>query len=318
MRGILPIKQKRVTHRRLLYCFDWTVIFLSALIGGLLYGFVPARQHLFRLDDPEISYPYHPDIIPTWSLFVICWVLPFIVLSLIAVFVVRSKHDFHHAAMGLCQTIALILVTTAVVKIFLGGLRPHFLVRCAPDVLNVPVTAQHGYDGRYYDTSVCTNPNKAELNDAQAAFPSGHAALAAGGLNYLSLYMNGKFKVFQHQGHLLVYILIAACTFGSVLVGFTRVVDFHHTFYNVMMGWTMGFLVALSMYRLNYVSLFGALNHVPVADTWNTEGRQYLLEEYRNKILTSPEAQNADISHLIDGEEQDEVSPATSLTSEVQ
>jgi hypothetical protein len=36
MRGILQIRQKRLTHRRLLYVFDWVVIVVSALIGGML------------------------------------------------------------------------------------------------------------------------------------------------------------------------------------------------------------------------------------------------------------------------------------------
>lgn len=309
MKGILPLKQKRLTHRRLLYVFDWIVIGVSALIGGLLYGFVPVRQHLFRLDDPNIAYPYHPDIITFGTLMLLCFVIPITVIALMAVFVVKSKHDFHHAAMGLCQTVALLLVTTAIVKIFLGGLRPHFLERCNPDMSKITNATRHGWNGIYLDTSICQG-EKWDVNDAQSAFPSGHSALAAGGLNFLSLYLNGKFKVFQHQGHLLVYMLIIASSFGSVLVGFTRVVDYHHTFYNVMMGWSMGFMVALSMYRLNYVSLFGPLNHVPVADTWREQDRQVALEEHKSRGKVQAEDEhvplNRDVSHLVDDDEDEE------------
>jgi len=303
----MPMHRSRRNHRRALYAFDWTIILISALIGGMLYGFVPVRQHLFRLDDPDISYPYHPDIITFPVLMLLCFAIPLIAIILLAVFVVKSKHDFHHAAMGLCQTIAILLITTAVVKIFLGGLRPHFLARCAPDMSRISEATTHGYNGIFVDTSICTSPQW-EINDAQSAFPSGHSALASGGLNFLSLYLNGKFKVFQHQGHLLVYMLISACSFGSVLVGFTRVVDFHHTFYNVMMGWVMGFLVALSMYRLNYVSLFGALNHVPVADTWREQDRQLVLEEYRRKgkMLETEMIHHPDISHMLDADLSEE------------
>jgi len=300
MRGILPLKQTRITHRRLLYVFDWLIIFISALIGGLLYAFVPVRQHLFRLDDPDISYPYHPDIITFGPLMVISFFVPLVVITIISVFVVKSKRDFHHAAMGLCQTIALILISTALVKIYLGGLRPHFLDRCQPDVAKLTSAPTYGYGGLYYDTSICTAP-QADINDGQSAFPSGHSALAAGGLNYLSIYMNGKFKVFQHQGHILVYILIISCSFGSAMVGFTRVVDFHHTFYNVMMGWSMGFIVALSMYRLNYVSLFGPLNHIPVADTWREQDLQQI--EMEQKKAYQP---FSDVSRLLDGEDSEE------------
>lgn len=302
MLGLLQIQKRRNSHRKLLYVFDWCVIFVSALIGALLFGLVPVRQHLFRLDDPEISYPFEPDIIPFSLLMMISLGLPFVIISFLSVFVVRNKRDFHHGTMGLCQTIALILVTSAIVKIFLGGLRPHFLMRCAPDPSKIASATRYGYGGIYFDTSICSN-SQWEVNDAQSAFPSAHSAMAAGGLNYLSLYLNGKFKVFQHQGHLLVYVLITASSFGSFLVGFTRVVDYHHTFYNVMMGWSMGFLTCISMYRLNYVSLFGALNHVPVGDTWREQDYQTTYERLRKFGKKAQNNGHTDISHILDGDE---------------
>eukprot|EP00026_Physarum_polycephalum_P011958 Phypoly_transcript_12209.p1 GENE.Phypoly_transcript_12209~~Phypoly_transcript_12209.p1 ORF type:complete len:316 (+),score=37.67 Phypoly_transcript_12209:154-1101(+) len=304
MQGVLHIKNRRTTHRKMLYMFDWFIIFISALVGALLFGLVPVRQHIFRLDDPEISYPYHPDIISFGNLMMISLGIPFAIISFLSVCVVKNKRDFHHGTMGLCQTIALILVTSAIVKIFLGGLRPHFLMRCAPDPAKIATAPRYGYGGIYYDTSICTN-SQWEINDAQSAFPSAHSAMAAGGLNYLSLYLNGKFKVFQHQGHLLVYVLITASSFGSFLVGFTRVVDFHHTFYNVMMGWTMGFLVCISMYRLNYVSLFGSMNHVPVGDTWHEQDEQAVYEELRKIGKATRAKNNTDISHILDEGEDD-------------
>jgi len=232
-----------------------------------LVTFIPSRQHLFRLDDPSISYPVLPDIVDYPLLIVLVFVIPMLIIACISVFVVRSLHDLHHAALGLFQSLAVALLLVSIIKIYLGGLRPHFLERCAPDPAKIPTAPRYGYNGLYYDTSICTG-DPLDVNDAQSAFPSGHSALSAAGMTFLSLYLNAKFKMFQNRGHLWIYILVTISCFGSFLVGFSRIVDFHHTPYNVVMGMIIGFVIALSMFRLNYLSVFGKYNHVPVADHW--------------------------------------------------
>jgi hypothetical protein len=60
------------------------------------------------------------------------------------------------------------------------------------------------------------------------------------------------------------------------------------------------------MYRLNYVSLFGVLNHVPVGDTWREQDQQAVHEELRKVGKTHKPQRNyvndydTDISHLVD------------------
>jgi hypothetical protein len=60
------------------------------------------------------------------------------------------------------------------------------------------------------------------------------------------------------------------------------------------------------MYRLNYVSLFGSMNHVPVGDTWHEQDEQAVHEELR-KIGKSfmPKMNHTDISHILDEGEED-------------
>jgi diacylglycerol diphosphate phosphatase/phosphatidate phosphatase len=262
----------RLKFKNAIYAFDWIFMIAAFATGGALWVFIPVRQHLFRIDDPVLSYPIVPQTINTWELILISFIVPIILMFVISVVFVKSLHDFHHAVLGLLQAQATSLLLICLVKIFLGGLRPNFLARCfaptgVPDPLILANATRHGFNGVYYDTSICTGP-KLDVNDAQAAFPSGHSALAAAGLTFFSLYLNAKFKTFEHRGHLWIYVMVTAAMFGSFLVGFSRIVDYQHTPYNVAMGLTIGFFNAFCMYRLNYLSLFGKYNHVPVADHW--------------------------------------------------
>jgi len=257
----------RTKHRTAMYIIDWTFILAAAVVGASLFITVPARQHLFRLDDPDISYPMYPSIVDYPLLISLTVVLPLLIIAGIAIFVMKSGHDLHHAALGLFQSLVVTLLVVSVIKIYLGGLRPHFLVACAPDPALILTAKRYGYNGTFFDTSICTG-DTFTVNDAQSAFPSGHSALAAAGMTFICLYLNAKFKMFHHRGHMWIYILVTLSLFGAVLIGFSRIVDYHHTPYNVLMGLTMGTVIATSMFRLNYLSLFGKHNHVPVADHW--------------------------------------------------
>jgi len=286
-RPLWGFTNSRVKHKHLLYAFDWVFMLAAAAVGGCLWTLVPVRQHLFRLDDPVLAYPVLPDLVSVPMLLAFVFGIPLLIMSFISIVVTRSPHDFHHAVLGLFQSLAVSLLLVSIVKVFLGGLRPNFLARCfaptgIPDPAVLANATRYGFDGTYYDTSICSG-NRLDVNDAQAAFPSGHSALAGAGLTYLSLYLNGKFKTFQHRGHLWIYTVVTAAMFGSFIIGFSRIVDYHHTPYNVAMGLTIGFFIAFSMYRLNYLSLFGPHNHVPVADHWYHRSQQLQQQQQRQQ-----------------------------------
>eukprot|EP01133_Synstelium_polycarpum_P008172 gene8172-9606_t len=257
----------RRRNRVLLYLFDWIFCIIAALVGGMLFYFVPVRGRLFRLDDPNISYPLEKELVPFYLLMIACMVLPVIIMLGTTLLHRRNWHDFHHATLGLLQSIALTLLLVALIKCFIGGLRPNFLVRCAPTPESIAAGRARGHNGVYYSKEICTG-KRAEVDDAMAAYPSGHAGLAATGLVYLALFLNGKLKTFNNRGHMPIYVLVLACVFGAVLIGTSRIVDYRHTFGNVLLGWTIGVICALSMYRLNYLSVFGKNNGVPVCDFW--------------------------------------------------
>lgn len=55
------------------------------------------------------------------------------------------------------------------------------------------------------------------------------------------------------------------------------------------------------MYRLNYVSIFGERNHIPVADIWHEQKTKESPHGRKTK-----ERENEDLSYLLDAEDSSE------------
>lgn len=123
---IFSVLDARIRYKNLLYAFDWVVIITAFIIGGIvfhapllfnlllltsqqgcLFAFVPVRSHLFRLDDPDISYPVVPQHIPSWALALIAGVAPLLLIGFVSLVLVKSPHDFHHGVLGLAQSICM-------------------------------------------------------------------------------------------------------------------------------------------------------------------------------------------------------------------
>lgn len=118
----------------------------------------------------------------------------------------RSFWDFNVATFGLLQS----LITAAVFQVFLkwliGGLRPHFLAVCQPDLRYFHQMYWTNYSGVYigdgfkeimFNKTICTGDEKT-INDSLESFPSGHSTAAFAGFVFLSLYMNAKLKIFAN------------------------------------------------------------------------------------------------------------------------
>lgn len=96
------------------------------------------------------------------------------------------------------------LVNAAVFQVFIkwliGGLRPHFLSVCKPDMSQVVNNGGlggaggEGFMGLMFTRKICTG-DKAEIKDALESMPSGHSTAAFAGFVFLFLYFNAKLKV---------------------------------------------------------------------------------------------------------------------------
>jgi diacylglycerol diphosphate phosphatase / phosphatidate phosphatase len=144
---------------------------------------VPNRSFAVTFQDgevvyPQFAYPLRKNIIPIWLAAFLASMIPITIFLLMQIRV-RSFWDFNNAVIGLLYS----LITGAVFQVFIkwliGGLRPHFLDVCKPDLSlaspNLEVTS--GFTRIYYTREICTGDEK-EINDSLESFPSGQLASA--------------------------------------------------------------------------------------------------------------------------------------------
>jgi diacylglycerol diphosphate phosphatase/phosphatidate phosphatase len=149
----------------------------------------------------------------------------------------------------------------------IGGLRPHFLAVCKPDPTKLLLKEKgEGYGKIYFRPDICTG-NKKEINDSLESWPSGHTTAAFAGFVFLSLYLNGKLKVFSnYHPRLWKLIVVWAPILGATLIGGSLTIDEYHHWYDVVSGAIIGTVFAFSAYRMVYASVWDfRFNHIPLA-----------------------------------------------------
>lgn len=221
---------------------------------------------------PEFGYPLRKEIVPIWAAALLAALVPIVVFLFMQIRI-RSFWDVNNAVIGLLYS----LITAAVFQVFLkwliGGLRPHFLAVCKPDVSlasNNPGDVGAGYNAAgfqsyYYTREICTGDID-EIDDSLESFPSGHTTAAFAGFVYLSLYLNAKLKVFANY-HPAMWKLIAiyAPLLGATLIGGALTIDEFHNWYDIIAGAIIGTVMAFSAYRMTYASIWDwRYNHIPL------------------------------------------------------
>jgi membrane-associated phospholipid phosphatase len=147
------------------------------------------------------------EIIPIWLATILASAIP-IAIILVAQLRIKSFWDANNAVIGLLYSLVTAAAFQALLKWLVGGLRPHFLAVCQPDI-RLAQGAQpdslhdlgnestgSGYGQLYYTSEICTG-DRTEVNDSLESFPSGHATAAFAGFVYLSIYLNARLKVFS-------------------------------------------------------------------------------------------------------------------------
>lgn len=221
------------------YLLDWGVIIFIALVELSLTQFVfePTNRHLVP-DDPSLTYPLLPDIVPAWSLAFIDVLAPMAIFGLWQLLLMRSSHDFHHACLGLAQALVFTLTFTDAVKMAAGRYRPD-------------------WDARQ-------DQSAAVIRDGRLSFPSGHSSIAFTGMVYLSLWLSGKMGLFRHHGGTSLKAVIALLPIAaSTAVAVSRLIDYHHDFSDVLAGSLLGSGIAVFAYFLNYHPLASEHSHLP-------------------------------------------------------
>ncbi|KAF2194830.1 acid phosphatase/Vanadium-dependent haloperoxidase, partial [Zopfia rhizophila CBS 207.26] len=241
---------------------DLLTIALSLIFALIVYlKFHPLAPRLFPFYPvypeqiaSEFSYPLWDEYIPTWMSALISFAVPFAFIGLTSIFLVGSFWDADSAIMGLSYALVTSSLFQVFVKWIIGGLRPHFYEVCKPGIH--PYLLGQGYRGIYNTRSICTG-DKREIDMALMSFPSGHSSAAFAGFIFLALYINAKYKVFAdyHSRHWQL-ILFAAPILIAFLMGASKIIDYWHHWYDVLVGGIIGTLFAVWAYRMVYGSVF--------------------------------------------------------------
>ncbi|KAI0418346.1 phosphatidic acid phosphatase type 2/haloperoxidase [Xylaria grammica] len=257
----------------------WLDIFTFVIMGviGLgIYEAPPAPTRSFAVTFPsdgetvypEFAYPLRKEIIPIWLAAFLAAVVPIIGILVMQIRA-RSFWDVNNGIIGLLYSLISAAVFQVFIKFLIGGLRPHFLDVCKPDISLAqngggPYNAA-GFDQLYYTREICTGDPK-EINDSLESFPSGHSTAAFAGFVYLYLYLNAKLKVFSnYHAAMWKMIVIYIPILGAVLIAGALTIDEYHNWYDVCAGAVIGIVMAFSSYRMCYAAIWDwRWNHIPL------------------------------------------------------
>lgn len=240
---------------------------------------------------PQFAYPLRKIIIPSFASALIALFVP-IIIYLVCAIRVRSFWDLNNAIVGTIYSILGATLFQVICKWLIGGLRPHFLDVCFPNGHGAPRPGTgDGYLNNFYRPDLCTG-NKKDINDSLESFPSGHTTAAFAGFVFLSLYLNGKLKVFSNY-HPSMWKLIAiyAPILGATLIGGALTIDAFHNWYDVVAGGIIGTIFAFSAYRMMYASVWDfRFNHIPLTRdipfTYGAGGCQGPHHSFHDAVFT--------------------------------
>uniref|UniRef100_A0A0E0BWV7 Phosphatidic acid phosphatase type 2/haloperoxidase domain-containing protein n=1 Tax=Oryza meridionalis TaxID=40149 RepID=A0A0E0BWV7_9ORYZ len=187
-------------------------------------------------------------------------------------------------AWGVLYSVLITAVVTTVVKNAVGRPRPDFFWRCFPD-------GKQLYD--QVTGGVICHGEKSFLKDGRKSFPSGHTSWSFAGLGFLSLYLSGKIKVFDCQGHVAKLCIMILPLLIASLVGISRIDDYRHHWEDVFAGSLLGFIMAM----LCYLHFFPPPYH---HQGWGPYAYFHMLEELQVANSHNAESQQSVCGHHVE------------------
>ncbi|ORY31222.1 phosphatidic acid phosphatase type 2/haloperoxidase [Naematelia encephala] len=257
-----------LSTRNRLHLLDLLTMAAMGAIGLGIYEADPAPSRSFPIFNtngeiayPEFAYPLRKNIIPIWLAALLAFICPFVFFVLFQIRI-RSFVSLLGTTMGLLES----LITAAVFQVFhkwlIGGLRPHFLDVCRPDVTQTRQLGI-GFQQIMYDRSICTGDEN-QINDSLESWMSGHSTAAFAGFVYLFLYFNAQLKVMSdHRPAYWKMVLTIAPLLGASLIAASLTVDEFHNWYDCLGGAVVGTLCAFVAFRKTFAATWDfRFNHI--------------------------------------------------------
>ena len=288
----MAIDRARLRRLAPRYLIDWAVV-IVLLVVSLLLDLVPPYHREFSITDTSIAYPYKTsEIVPPWLLFIICFVIPFVLITLTVLFrKPRSFFDWHQTFLGLVMALSYTVVFTQVFKITVGELRPDFLSRCEPN----PGIKNPEYG--LVTSSICNQTDTALLYDGMKSFLSGHSSCTFAGMLFLSLFWAGKLATFNRkQGSSWKLALFFAPLLVAALVAVSRLDDYRHHWQDVLLGSLLGIFIAYLSYRTFFPALTQPGCSLPYGSQESYPSQSNPTDLEQGQLINTTETSN-DIHH---------------------
>ncbi|KAF2109311.1 lipid phosphate phosphatase-like protein 1 [Lophiotrema nucula] len=293
-----PFSKKRLPKRVIFsYIFDYVIIVVLIVTFYIIDKIPPFYQH-FSLDNYTLHYPFaEHERIPVFELCLIAVAAP---AAIIAVYTLVIDGLFSHqksmpssgrlrritgryrfkdrlwelncGILGLGVAVGAAFTITGALKNAIGKPRPDLIARCQVDPKKYDEWFNlQGVQKLVLVThDICTQTDKAKLNDGFKSFPSGHSSTAFAGLFYLSLYLAAKMHVLDSKGEVWKTFVVMVPTLAAALVAGSRIMDARHHPFDVITGSMLGILVAWAAYRQYFP---------PVSETWR-KGRAFPIRAW--------------------------------------
>ncbi|GMH15198.1 hypothetical protein Nepgr_017039 [Nepenthes gracilis] len=220
-----------------IHLHDWFILLFLVFLEVILNVIHPFRRFVGKDMMTDLKYPLKSNTVPVWAVPLYAVLLP---IAIFVIFYIRRRnvYDLHHAILGLLYSVLITAVITDAIKDAVGRPRPDFFWRCFPD----------GKD--YYDHlgNVICHGKASVIREGHKSFPSGHSSWSFAGLGFLSLYLSGKIKAFNRQGHVAKLCIIFLPLLAASLVAVSRVDDYWHHWTDVFAGGLIGLVVAFFCY----------------------------------------------------------------------
>ncbi|CAO3595617.1 unnamed protein product [Absidia cylindrospora] len=128
--------------------------------------------------------------------------------------------------------------------------------------------------------TICTVDSNTDIMiDGFKSFFSGHTSFSFGGLTYFSLYLGGKFNLFDQkgEGRTLKIFIFWIPILGALLIGISRFRDYRHHWSDILIGGIVGVVCAFFAYRQYYPPLYEGGN--PYNSRILRHNRNFCLDE---------------------------------------
>lgn len=204
--------------------------------------------------DPTISRALVPSTVTTNALVGLAVIMP--AASLLVYFVVAGVRQRKSLAVG-CGAAAVVLtsfflavamtiLTTNVIKNFVGRKRPNFLAKCDYNGQFAAAASSGNFSAYLASTSAAAFGSLSKcagsadnIIDGQRSFPSGHSSMSFAGLGFLALAARFAFQVDRNYFSptaILASLPLALATY----IACTRLIDGYHNFDDVLAGAVIG------------------------------------------------------------------------------